>query len=219
RAMARQPLAGAQRGHHQVLGLRAVQVYDLVPVQHPEVGGLTSLACQSLEYRPGEPGQRTRTRKGVSEMEAAAPQPIALVLVLLDVALLLERREQAEDVVLVQIETLGQLGHAELLLAVERLEQAQGVADGLDRGFTLGPMHRLALWEDPLNRDAPGLEIRGGGGRSREKTPDVEPLHVGGAAVFHVSDCVSTRRRCAELGFSPIHTRKRLCFSLPCPGD
>src|SRR5215468_10123789 len=116
-------------------------------------------------------------------MEAAPPKPIAFVLVLLDVALLLEGGEQAEHVVLVQMETLGQLGHAELLFAVERLEQPHGVADGLDRVLALGPLHQLALWEDPRNRDARGLEIRGRkkvDGRRRRTWP----LVVGGALYF-----------------------------------
>src|SRR4029450_11240524 len=80
----------------------------------------------------------------VPESHAHCAEPIALgVGALLDPALLLERREDPEDVVLVQVQTLGQLGDAGERVLLESRESPQRVADRLDRVRALRPLHRV----------------------------------------------------------------------------
>ena len=71
---------------------------------------------------------------GATQLQAPNAQPIVLRrLVLLDVAARLERGEQTEHVVLVQLETLRELRHAQLAVVIAKLlEHVDGVGDGLD---------------------------------------------------------------------------------------
>src|SRR4029077_17657232 len=91
--------------------------------------------------------------------------------VLLDVAARLESGEQSEDVVLVQLEPLGQLGCAELVGVLEELlEDVERVRDRLDDVVGFLPSHRhvfpktrfrLRRWRRGVN-EFPGRSGRGG---------------------------------------------------------
>jgi hypothetical protein len=69
-----------------------------------------------------------------SEVEAFDAEAIILSgFVLLDVTARLERREQSEDVVLMQLEPLGKFRHAEFVdVAEELFEHVERMRDGLD---------------------------------------------------------------------------------------
>jgi hypothetical protein len=69
--------------------------------------------------------------EALAESQAAYAEPIVFrQAILFDVAARLERREQSEDVVLVKLETLAELGHAKLVrLASELLENVQRMRD------------------------------------------------------------------------------------------
>src|SRR5690606_28298324 len=118
--------------------------------QHTEVSGLARLARELLERRPAPPGEPVRSRVVAREPQARGAQPVALALLaLLDPALVLERGEQSEDVVLVEVEPPGQLRHADLFVGLEHVEHARRIRDGLDRVLALRSMHRPALCKQP----------------------------------------------------------------------
>src|SRR5262249_49285289 len=82
--------------------------------------------------------------EGLAELETFQSQPIVFRRgVLFDVAARLERREQAEDVVLVELQPLAQLGDADFLrVLVELLQHVEGMRHRLNRvvGF-FAPNH------------------------------------------------------------------------------
>ena len=70
---------------------------------------------------------------GVPELETAHSQLVAVaVRALLDVPLVLEGGEQAKDIVLVEAQAAGELGHPELLLVAKGLQNPEGVRHRLD---------------------------------------------------------------------------------------
>ncbi|HME69799.1 MAG TPA: hypothetical protein VKM54_08010 [Myxococcota bacterium] len=82
----------------------------------------------------------------LAELEAGHREPIAVTRRrLLDVAALLERREQPEDVILVDTEATRELGHTELFLRLKGFKQTERVIDALDHVVPLRPLHT----EDP----------------------------------------------------------------------
>ena len=116
-AVHRQALARcASRVPTSWFGPLAVEVHHLEAVEHAEVRGLPRVAAPAPRAPSGRAACSERVRaEGLAELEARTPEAVALVLgALLDVAHLLERREQAEHVVLVETEPPGQRGHAEL---------------------------------------------------------------------------------------------------------
>ena len=83
----------------------------------------------------------------LTQLETADAEAIVLRRpVLLDVAARLEGGEEAEDVVLVELQALGELRHPELLgLAAELLEDVQAVGNRLDDVVRfLAPHHGIS---------------------------------------------------------------------------
>jgi hypothetical protein len=79
-----------------------------------------------------------------SEMETLDPQTIILTgFVLFDITARFERGEQAEDVVLVELEPFGEFGDAELVdIAEELFEHVERMRDGLNNVVCLvAPNH------------------------------------------------------------------------------
>jgi len=77
--------------------------------------------------------------------------------VLFDVTTRFERREQPEDVVLVQLEPLGQFRNAEFIDVAEKLfEHVERMRDGLDQvvGF-IASDHSFSVYADDPRTDGP----------------------------------------------------------------
>src|SRR5207245_6122865 len=108
----------------------------------------------------------------LAELQAADAEAIVLGrAVLLDVAPGLERRQQTEDVVLVELEALGVLGHPELVgLAEELLQHVERVRDRLDDVVGFLASHVFTKRGLRLFRTSRG--VNGGGGTGpRQRNP------------------------------------------------
>ena len=129
------------------IGLHHLDRDDPGAAEHRDVGRLPHLPHE-LTHDGARLAQEPHVlHVALTQLETADAEAIVLRCpVLLDVAARLERREQAEDVVLVELQALGELRHPELLgLAAELLEDVQAVGDRLDDvvGF-LAPHDRIS---------------------------------------------------------------------------
>src|SRR5262249_17805507 len=119
---------------HGPIGFDDLDRHDAGASEHRDIGSLPHLAHEL-------PHDRTRLAQeshvldvALSQLETADPQAVVLGrAVLLDVATRLERGEEAEDVVLVELQPLRELGDPELLgLPAELLEDVQAVGARLN---------------------------------------------------------------------------------------
>src|SRR4029453_12450337 len=148
----------AQARLHQLGALLAVQVDDLELAQLAQVRRLAGAAHPLLQYRGGHPQHAPRGAVRAAELQAAHADPVGLVLAdLLDVALLLERGQDPEHVVLVEPEPPGELGHAELALAPKLLQHPEGIPDRLDHVVALGSSHGQDVRGSEVEAGAPAL--------------------------------------------------------------
>src|SRR4030095_16837428 len=109
---------------------------------------------------PPWPQQPHVLHVALAELETAHPQSVVLGgAVLLDIAARLEGGEQPKDVVLVELEPLGQLGHPQLVGVLEELlEDVERVRYRLDDVVGLLASHRSALPKRVLGYYAPAGE-------------------------------------------------------------
>ena len=131
---------------HEAFGASPLHVHDLQVAQQADVRRLAAGLDELVEDLPAPLQQVPAAPEGLAELEAAHAEPVAVALgALLDVAELLERGEQPEDVVLVQVEALREGGDALLLLVAEGLEEADRIDHRLDRVVPLRLLHRVLL--------------------------------------------------------------------------
>ena len=120
--------------HGAIFGLRRFERDDAVAADDRDVGALAAFFRNVGENRARLPHEAHMMDVTTAEVEALDAEAIIFGgFVLLDVAARFERREQAEDVVLMQLEALGKFGHAEFIdLAEELFEHVERVRDGLN---------------------------------------------------------------------------------------
>ena len=103
RAVHRKAAPHPQAGQHQLIRLLPIEVAHLEILQDAEMSGLAGQPGESLEDAPAMAQQSAAAPIGVSELETAHTQLVAVAIrALLDVPLVLESGEQAKDVVLVE---------------------------------------------------------------------------------------------------------------------
>ena len=169
RAVQRQGLADLRDDAHRAIGLDDLDGNHAVTPQHRDVGGLPRLPDQLVHDGQRLAEQAHVLHVALTELEAAHAKPVVLgAPVLLDVAARLEGGEQAEDVVLVQLEPLGQLGDAELVGVLEELlKDVERVRDRLDDVVGFLPSHRQPSQKRVLGYDADdGVSTSSRGGRA-----------------------------------------------------
>src|SRR5262245_4839537 len=139
-----QGLAHLRDDAHRPIGFDHLDGHDAVAPQDRNVGGLARLAHQLDHDRPGLTQEPHVLDVALAELQAADAQAVVLgAPVLLDVATRFEGSEQPEDVVLVQLEALGQLGDAQLVGVLEELlEHVERVRHRLDDVIGFLPSHR-----------------------------------------------------------------------------
>src|SRR5271154_4100562 len=109
-AMQRQALPDRGRNLDRAFfGLGGLQRHHAVAARDCDEGALAAFARDLGQNRPRLPYQSHVVNVTAAEMEALDPEAIVLgALVLFDIAARLERGEQAEDVILMQLEPLGE---------------------------------------------------------------------------------------------------------------
>jgi len=144
----RQRLAERGNDPHRAIGLDDLDRDDEPAPEDGQIRRLTDLPRELGHDGPRLPQEAHVLHVGLAELQAADAEAVVLGrAVLLDVAARLERREEAKDVVLVELQAFREIGDAELFrLAGELLEHVQRVRDGLDDVVRfLSPHHGDAL--------------------------------------------------------------------------
>ena len=125
RAVQRQGLAQQRHDSHRFVTLDGAEGDDGVAAQQAHIDRLTGLSHYRFHDGTGLAQDTHLAHVDLAELQAANAEPVVVRgPILLDVAPRLQGREQTEDVVLVELEALRQLRHAELVrLLAELLER------------------------------------------------------------------------------------------------
>src|SRR5579864_1234955 len=117
-----------------ILWLRGFERDDPVATDDRDERALAALLGNIGEYRAGLPHQAHVMDIAAAHEETFDAEPIVFVrLVLFDVAARFEGRKQAEDVVLMELEALGEFSHAEFVGVAKKLfEYVKRMGDGLN---------------------------------------------------------------------------------------
>src|SRR5262249_33583760 len=183
---------------------RAIRLHDLdghhaVATEHRHVSGLARLANQLDHDRPRLTEEPHVSHVALAELEAADPEAVVLRgAVLLDVAARFQGGEQAEDVVLVQLQALRELRDAELFgVETELLEHVERVRHGLDDVVRILPAH----FPRPPQKRVLGYDAARG--ESTRACPASRSLRSRAESIIYRYDVVTSRQANAVLTGTP----------------
>src|SRR5262249_52981080 len=149
--------------HCAVCGFDRFQGNHTIASRNGNVRALPAFPCQIRQNRPRLPDESHVMDVASSEQQAFDAKAIVLGrLVLFYVSASFQRRQQTEDVVLVELEPLRKFGYSEFVyVAKELFQHVQRMCDGLDDviGFVT-PDHRIpsVVATDETKSAAPALE-------------------------------------------------------------